>query len=113
MEQLLENVIKIIEDKFANKINVIDFERTNAFTDYFVICDVDSSRQIDAIVDECVRLSKEGTLSLRAIDGKADSGWVVIDLYDVVLHVFDKQMREVYKLDNLFLNYSSYMVEDV
>lgn len=105
--------MKLVEDKFASRVNVIDFESTNPFTDYFIICDVDSNRQIDAIVNEVIKLSKEDKIEFRAIDGKADSGWVVIDLYDVVLHVFDKNVRHVYELDKLFLNHPQTLKSDV
>ncbi len=111
--KLKDSVLKIIDNKFAQNINVIDFERTNPFTDYFIICDVDSSRQIDGIINELVRLDKEDELDIRAIDGQADSGWVVIDLYDVVVHVFNKEMRELYELDKLFLNYPQTLKADV
>lgn len=94
-----------MDDKFAENVNVIDFKRENPFTDCFVICDVDSSRQIDAIVNEIVKQDKEGELELRAIDGNADSGWVVLDLYDLVLHVFTKEVRAEYELDKLFIKY--------
>ncbi|NLY62769.1 MAG: ribosome silencing factor [Erysipelothrix sp.] len=110
---LVNQVVELIEDKFAKRINVIDFERTNPFTDYFVVCDVDSNRQIDAIVNEVIKQSKEGKIDFRAIDGKSDSGWVVIDLYDVVLHVFDKNIREVYELDKLFMNHPQTLKADV
>lgn len=111
--KLVKQVVELVEEKFANRVNVVDFERTNPFTDYFVICDVDSNRQIDAIVNEVIKQAKEEKIDLRAIDGKADSGWVVIDLYDVVLHVFDKNVRAVYELDKLFLNHPQTLKLDV
>ncbi len=112
-KSLHENIVTIIDAKFAQNINVIDFERTNPFTDYFIICDVDSSRQIEGIVNELVRLSKEEDLALRAIDGQADSGWVVVDLYDVVLHIFTKEMRATYELDKLFMMHPQSLEQDV
>lgn len=111
--ELVKDIYKIVDDKFAKDINIIDFESRNPFTDYFIICEVDSSRQIDAIVNEVVKQSKEEKFELRAIDGKGDSGWVVLDLYNVVLHVFSKETRKVYELDKLFLNHKSLTSDDL
>lgn len=110
---LKDQVVKLVDDKFAKNINVIDFESTNPFTDYFVICDVDSSRQIDAIVNEVIKQDKEGKLELRAVDGLASSGWVVLDLYDTVLHVFTEELRKEYELDKLFIKYPQSLKSDV
>lgn len=110
---LKDYVVSLIDDKFAQNINVIDFERTNPFTDYFVICEVDSSRQIDGIVNEIIKQDKEDKVSLRVIDGQADSGWVVVDLHDVILHIFNKEMREHYELDKLFMNYPQTLKQNV
>ena len=103
--ELVDKIVKVIDDKFGEKINVIDFEHTNPFCDYFVISEVNNVRQIEGIVNEFIRLSKEEDLELRAVDGKYDSGWVVIDLYDVVVHVFEASTRAKYELDKLFMNY--------
>lgn len=103
--KLVEKVVKIIDDKFGEKINVIDFEQKNPFTDYFVIAEVKNNRQIDGIVNEFIKQSKEDKIELRDTDGKADSGWVVVDLYEVVVHIFEKSVRNVYELDKLFINY--------
>lgn len=110
---LVEKIVKIVDDKFAENVNVIDFKRENPFTDYFVICDVDSSRQIEAITNEIVKQDKEGELELRAIDGNSSSGWVVLDLYDLVLHIFTKETRAEYELDKLFIKYPQSLKSDV
>ncbi len=111
--KLLKDVLQVLDDKFAKRVNVVDFERTNPFTDYFVICEVDSTRQIEAIVNEFVKQSKEDKVEIRGIDGNSDSGWVVVDLFDVMVHVFDKATRDVYELDKLFLNHPNTYVDDI
>lgn len=112
--KILNETIKILQDKAANEINIIDFERENPFTDYFVICEANSQRQIDAIVNSFVQLNKSDLISIRDIDGKSNSGWVALDLYEVVVHIFDKSTRKEYELDKLFFKYpQKLVVEDV
>lgn len=108
--KVLDETIKVLQDKAANEINVIDFERENPFTDYFVICEANSQRQIDAIVNGFVQLSKTESISIRHIDGKSESGWVAVDLYEVVVHIFDKSTRKEYELDKLFFKHPQKLV---
>ena len=103
--ETLNKTIEVLESKLAQKINVIDFENENPFTEYFVVCETSNQRQIDAVVNGFSELSKKGDITIRNIDGKADSGWIAIDLYDVVVHVFDKPTRAEYDLDKLFFKY--------
>lgn len=103
--KVLVKSLELLEDKNASGINVIDFQRENPFTDYFVVCEATSHRQIGAIVDGFVQLDKKSIIKIRDIDGKSDSGWVAVDLYDVVVHIFDKETRERFELDKLFFNY--------
>lgn len=108
--KVLSKTLSVLEDKFASKINVIDFERKNPFTDYFVICEANNKRQIDGIADAFVQLKRKDELAMRDIDGVSASGWIAIDLYDVVVHVFDPETRAEYELDKLFSNYPQTLV---
>lgn len=110
--KILEIVITTLKDKLVKDINVIDFQKENPFTDYFVVCQANNQRQIDAIVNGLVQLNKKETISIRDIDGKSNTGWVAIDLYDVVVHVFDKATREHYQLEKLFYKYPQRQISD-
>ncbi|NLC54602.1 MAG: ribosome silencing factor [Erysipelothrix sp.] len=109
---ILEKTIKVLQDKLAKEINIIDFQKENPFTDYFVICETGSQRQIDAVLSGFNELRKKEEIEIRDIDGKASSGWVAIDLYDVVVHVFDKETRNHYEIDKLFYKYPQKMVKE-
>ncbi len=73
-----------------------------SFADYFVMCSGQSSRQINAIYDEILHsLKKEGVLP-RHREGTVDSGWLLLDYGDVVIHIFAPTEREYYQLDELW-----------
>ena len=73
-----------------------------SFTDYFVICTGDSSRQLKAIVDAVSRtLKEEGILPLRQ-EGTTDSGWILLDYGEVIVHVFGSFERDYYQLEKLW-----------
>ena len=73
-----------------------------SFADYFVICAGDSSRQIRAIYDEIgYSLKKEGILPHHH-EGTVDSGWLLLDYGNVIVHIFASFERELYQLDKLW-----------
>lgn len=107
--EILKKSIETLDSMLAKNINVIDFKKENPFTDYFVICESSNKRQIQAIVNKFNQLDKEDKLEIRDVDGTKESGWVAIDLYDVVVHIFEKSVRQEYELDKLFYNYPQKM----
>ena len=81
---------------------LLDVREVCSFADYFVICSGDSRKQIEAIYDEVRQaLKKEGVL-LHHYEGSVDSGWLLIDFNDVIVHIFAYQERELYQLDRLW-----------
>jgi ribosome-associated protein len=73
-----------------------------SFADYFVICAADAERQIRAVYDEIEQsLKKEGVLPHHH-EGTVDSGWLLLDYGDVIVHIFGASQREYYRLDELW-----------
>ena len=80
----------------------MDVKETCTFADYFVLCNGESGRQINAIAEEVEKaLKKEGVRPIHR-EGTADSGWVLLDYGDVIVHVFAPFERELYKLEELW-----------
>lgn len=81
---------------------LLDVRKVCSFADYFVICSGDSERQIKTIYDEVGHiLKKEGILPLHH-EGTIDSGWLLLDFGDVIVHIFAALEREYYQLDELW-----------
>ena len=72
------------------------------FTDYFVICSGNSPRQLEAIEREIDQTLKGEGIPRGRSEGDADSGWLLIDLGDVIVHIFSQAQREYYGLDELW-----------
>ena len=89
-------------EKQATDILLLDTRDIATFADYFVICSGESEPQIRAIMEEVSHaLKKEGVLPGHT-EGTLDSGWVLLDYGDVVVHVFSKEERDYYQLDKLW-----------
>jgi ribosome-associated protein len=94
--------LDIISEKQAADIVLLDTREVCSFTDYFVICTGESTRQVKAITDAVSgNLKKEGIRPLHE-EGTPDTGWVLLDYGDVVVHVFGSFERNYYQLDQLW-----------
>ena len=95
-------MVEAASDKQAENIVMLDIRQICSFADYFVICSGDSDRQIDAIREEIRKaLKKEGILPHHS-EGTADSGWVLLDIGGVIVHIFSPQQRDYFGLDELW-----------
>jgi ribosome-associated protein len=89
-------------DKQAGSIVLLDVQGLCGFADYFVICSGESQRQLRAIYDEIEQdLKKEGTLPLHR-EGGFDSGWMLLDYGDVIIHIFGERERAFYNLEGFW-----------
>jgi ribosome-associated protein len=100
--ELARKAVEAASEKQANNIVLLDLRELGSFTDYFVICAGESTRQIRTIADEIEKaLKKEGVLPHHH-EGAPDSGWMLLDYGDVVVHIFGADEREYYRLDELW-----------
>ncbi len=89
-------------DRQAADIVLLDTRKVCSFADFFVICNGESERQLRAIYEEVEQnLKKDGVLPIHH-EGKVDSGWLLLDYGDVIVHIFSTSEREFYQLDRLW-----------
>ncbi len=100
-EKALE-VAQILDSKKAKEIQVLKLADLTTVTDYFVICTGNSITQVKALSDEVEEKLGEIGENPISIEGYRSAGWVLIDLGDVVVHIFTKEMREFYGLERLW-----------
>lgn len=100
-KDLVLQAAKSAIDKKAENSIIFDVGATGAFTDYFLITSGTSDRQVQAIADEILRNAKaSGHRGL--IEGYDEGRWVLIDFGNVVVHVFQQEIREFYDLEALW-----------
>jgi ribosome-associated protein len=94
--------VEAVSDKQADNIVMLDTKQVCSFADYFVICSGDSARQIEAIRQEIREKLKRDGVAPSHMEGTADSGWILLDLGDVIVHIFSPSQRDYYRLDDLW-----------
>lgn len=99
---IARRIVELVEDKQAHDIILLDIRSQTTIADYFIICTADNDRQMRAIIDHIdEKISTEHGLS-PCFEGSADTGWVVLDYRDIVVHIFSQSQREYYRLERLW-----------
>ncbi|GFP22616.1 ribosome-associated protein [Candidatus Hakubella thermalkaliphila] len=101
-KELAIQVARAALEKKAENILILDVEKRLIITDYFIICSGLNVIQVQSI-SEFIResLEKEGYRPVR-VEGDGQSGWVLLDYLDVVVHVFSAEQRDYYQLERLW-----------
>lgn len=103
-DQLVTQIIKGIEEVKGQDIQILDLrEIENTVCDYFIICNGTSNTQVNAIVNS---IQKTVSKSLKEkpwhVEGSSNAEWVLMDYINVVVHVFQKHIREFYDIEGLW-----------
>src|SRR5689334_23463179 len=94
---------ELADNKKAENIAILDVRELSSVTDYFVIASGTSEPHLRAIVDEITdRLREDHQLRPRAVDGTFQAAWVVLDYFDVIVHVMRGDVRDRYDLETLW-----------
>jgi ribosome-associated protein len=92
-----------MDDRQAADIVLLDIRPISLITDYFVIATGETRRQLSAISDTILDTIKKGSGTRPlAVEGTAESGWIILDYGDVVVHLFAPDEREYYKLEQFW-----------
>jgi len=100
-EQLMRAIVEGAGDKKAHDIVALNLQGISLVADYFVICHGNSDTQVLAISDEIRQRAEQGGYRVR-VEGLDTARWVLIDMGDVVAHIFHKDEREYYHLERLW-----------
>jgi ribosome-associated protein len=102
-DTLARRIVDIASDKQATDVVMLSLRDASLIADYFIICSAGSDRQIKAIADQITdTLAKEEKVKPRHKEGQADSGWMLLDYGDVIVHIFSEEAREFYRLEKVW-----------
>jgi ribosome-associated protein len=102
-EAMMDVIVDSIRDIKGKNILKLDLRSLDAPTDFFIICEGESTTQVSSIADRIsLRLKNEQGEYASSLTGKQESRWVCLDYFDVVIHVFHKEAREFYDLEDLW-----------
>jgi ribosome-associated protein len=102
-EALLGAIVGYAEDKKAIDVVELDLRGVLGYTDYFLVCSGNTGRQAKAIHDGILEgLKREHDTLPRRVEGSGQTGWILMDYLDVVVHIFTPDTRDFYRLEQLW-----------
>jgi len=94
--------VNFLEEKKAEKILLLDIRELTTFTDYFILCNGTSDRMLQALSNSLREFVKQEYEFNVQLEGESRDGWIVADLEDIVIHFFSPELRNYYKLEQLW-----------
>ena len=102
LNNLNQLIVHAASEKKAFDILVLDLRTYSDLTDFFIICSANSRMQTQAIADSILGQVYEKSYKISSTEGYTSGNWVVLDLIDVVVHIFHKDVRAQYDLERLW-----------
>ena len=95
-------IADILAETPASDTVVLDIRGLSTFADFFVICSGENERQLRAISEKLQEELREDGVRPQRTEGTPRSGWIVLDYNDAIVHVFDQELRDFYKMERLW-----------
>lgn len=107
-----KEIAELTKLKKAFNIKIMDLRKISGIADYFVVCSADSDRQVKAVADEVDDKLLERGIKCFHREGFETLNWVILDYFDVILHIFRNESRSYYNLEKLWGDAPVIEVED-
>lgn len=101
MDKVVTLVKKVLEDHKAEDIKIIDVKEKTPFADYYILATAGNIRQLNALTEIIEDELAKKKIDIGHIEGKPETGWMLIDAHHVIINVFSKEERERISLDEL------------
>lgn len=101
-EQLMNVVVEAVQDKKAMNVVTLNLQGISPVSDYYVVCHGNSETQVQAIATEVKKRAEKYEARVRGLEGFDTARWVLVDIGDVVVHVFHRDDREYYNIERLW-----------
>lgn len=100
--ELAQLVTNTLDEHRALQINNLDVTTLTDIADYVIICSATSRRHATTLADKVIRRVKENNVRPLGIEGEMEAEWILIDLFDIVVHIMLPEIRDFYSLEKLW-----------
>lgn len=101
-ERMARLACQALEAKKAIDVKVIDIRQVSVMADYFIISTAGNPSQAQAMIDQLEETLEKAGFPLKHTEGVRNSGWVLMDFGDVIVHIFDEENRLFYDLERIW-----------
>lgn len=106
-------IARLALDKKASDLILLEMKNLVPYTDYFVICSGESTQQVKTISEHIEDALAKWKIKPMGVEGRSPGRWVLLDYNDVIVHVFERETREYYMLEKLWLDAPRVPVDEV
>ena len=99
---MIKTAYAALEDKKAFDIKVIDISKISTLCDYIIIADGTNKKQVQALCDNVQDCMRDAGYENKSIEGYSDGGWILLDYYDIIVHIFSGETRRFYNIEKLW-----------
>lgn len=110
---MVKFVTKLLDKKKATDITVLGLDDLSSLCDYFIIASGGSATQVKALAAEVEDKLSELGLEPKRVEGESSAMWILMDYYDVIIHIFYHETREFYCLERLWADAKKVDVEEL
>lgn len=103
VEEQVRRIAQALEERKGTDVKVYDVRGKSALADYYIVATGAAAPHLKALVAESQRVMKEEGVSSYRTSGDPESGWIVVDYIDVIVHVFSPEARAYYALEKLWV----------
>ncbi len=112
-KDILKTAYEAISDKKGENTRIIDISKVSVIADYFIVTNGSNVNQVQAIADSVEEKLLESGVKLKQVEGNNNSGWILMDFGDVIVHVFSKEERFFYDLERIWSDGTNVEIEDL
>lgn len=101
-KELVKIAYNALEDKKGHDIKIINIKDVTSMGDYFIIADGTNKNQVQALCDNVEEYMHKAGAKLKNREGYANGGWILLDYYDIIIHIFVEEERSFYDLEHIW-----------
>jgi ribosome-associated protein len=102
LPETVEEILGILDEGKGENLVVLDMRMVSGFTDFMVLCSGRSEPHVRALVDAVGKRRRDEGSKPAHVEGRSQGAWVLMDYFDVIVHVFTTENREFYQLERLW-----------
>ncbi len=102
IETQIALICRTLDDKKAKHIQVLDVREVSSITDFIILASGNSEPQLRALRVALEKVVDEANIPILGMETSNESGWIVVDCFDIMIHVFLPEVRELFRLDTLW-----------
>lgn len=108
----IKTIINLIQEKKGYDITILDIRKQSSLTDFFIICSSDSDPQTRSIANYLKKELSKLKIKPYQIEGLTDLDWILMDYYNIVIHIFRNEIRKYYNIERLWADAKIEMIKN-